>query len=290
MGLSLSLSLLCVCVCVCVCVLLGDGLETARRRVGKEHENFRERVMKRLKELKSRHTNHTTKLTRGQRKASQADPEGRPKLVYDHLPKTGGTFIKSHISRLIPDELLAVINEFDGLTGMERKANAFVLGSIRKPCPYYLSLWSFGSHGYGSLWKHMTANGTKPSDLYGRSPPYNNPEDLDRFSQWLEREAGILTNRLNQSYGIHHTNPNSTSTVDCWVHTENLVHTLRACLEIYEGRGGVVDWGHFPSPEDEHINQEVHATCEEMYDEHREALVVAKDESVFKVFGFDSCC
>ena len=211
---------------------------------------------------------------------------GHIKLVYNHLPKTGGTFVKYALAKVIPPELLGIRTEFQGFTGME-VGRDFVVGSIRHPCNYYLSLWGFGSDGKGDLYSRQTANMKKI--LYGHTPPYNNTEDLEALDRWLGRNAGVLSNRLKQSYALPG-RPFDASLVDCWLETEHLLASLERCLNLYESRGGVVKWHELPSPEDGHTNPSSHASCTEMFDETRQSIVEKRDIQIMKQFNYTSCC
>mmetsp|Transcript_23508 Transcript_23508/g.65184 ORF Transcript_23508/g.65184 Transcript_23508/m.65184 type:complete len:306 (-) Transcript_23508:1461-2378(-) len=209
--------------------------------------------------------------------------EAAPRLVFKHLPKAGGTFIRAHLGNMIPDRKLVFVDEFESLARQE--ADAFILGSIRAPCSYYLSLWSYGSHGKG--WQFSTSGRAGQMELYGLSPPFDNRADKGRLTAWLLENAGLLTSRVRQSYGLEH---HEISVVHCWIHTEQLERDLRRCLLEYEVRGGGVKWEHFPGGDAERVNSEAHAPCSRMFDSSREALVREMDGRVFSAFNYSSCC
>ena len=213
-------------------------------------------------------------------------PQARPRLVYKHFPKTGGTYVRAHLGKLIPDDMLVVIEEFDSLSSLTTDAaDSFVIGSIRAPCEYYLSLWSYGSHGKG--WQFAASDSATQQELYGRSPPFDNKQDRERLTAWLLENAALLTGRVRQSYGLER---HELAAVDCWLHTEQLHDDLRDCLLEYEARQGTVNWRSFPGEGVERLNSATHAPCEVMFDSSLQALVREMDGRVFSAFNYSSCC
>lgn len=61
-------------------------------------------------------------------------------LVYNHMPKCAGTSLTDLINDAVPHSRIE--DEFDSLTWSDN--SAFVLGSVREPCDYYVSLWAYG--------------------------------------------------------------------------------------------------------------------------------------------------
>ena len=71
----------------------------------------------------------------------------KPKLCYHHLQKAGGTFSKKVLKQLLGNEVVL---------SPERRlfCNAtkhFIIGGLRDPCSWYLSLWTYGVEGNGGL-------------------------------------------------------------------------------------------------------------------------------------------
>jgi hypothetical protein len=74
------------------------------------------------------------------------------RLVYLQLQKTGGT----HVARLLTEHLDAVqATKHSRLGG--RGGDRFVLGSVRNPWDWYVSLWAYGCGGNGTLRHRLTA-------------------------------------------------------------------------------------------------------------------------------------
>ena len=72
------------------------------------------------------------------------------KLIYIQLHKTAST----HISRLLKEVIGGNQLKKHSLASLESKHN-FVLGSIRNPWDWYVSLWSYGCRNKGSLQQRL---------------------------------------------------------------------------------------------------------------------------------------
>ena len=113
----------------------------------------------------------------------------RPTLLFDHLPKAGGTSVKAYLNKLIgthvdgkqvaartghneslsPDKWV-LVHEFESLTEAQRE-RFFTIGLVREPCSYYLSLWAFGSDGKGSERQKLGIR-RQNRRIYGQRRPY----------------------------------------------------------------------------------------------------------------------
>ena len=72
-----------------------------------------------------------------------------PIFVYNHMPKCAGNTLVDIFTASIPKRYLKIENEFDRVT--IRDNSSFVVGSVREPCDYYVSLWSYGVMSSGRL-------------------------------------------------------------------------------------------------------------------------------------------
>ena len=65
-------------------------------------------------------------------------------FLYDHLPKAGGSFIRSifekpdYAGKVIPKENYRLVDEGHSLTA-DMRHETFTVGSVRNPCEYYVS-------------------------------------------------------------------------------------------------------------------------------------------------------
>lgn len=75
------------------------------------------------------------------------------KFVYTELHKTAGTHIGKWLSRLAPGKQVGKHNVIP-----PDLRDRFVIGSIRNPWDWYVSLWAYGCERRGSVW-HQTTSG-----------------------------------------------------------------------------------------------------------------------------------
>ena len=124
------------------------------------------------------------------------------RLVYLQLQKTGSTHVAMLLDRLIGGEQIGKHNR---LPASLRAARNLVVGSIRSPWDWYVSLWGFGCDDAGGLAGRLTAGVTLRGHGYGRHPVhavralaheirrsrttwarlYSDVEDPRLFRQWL---------------------------------------------------------------------------------------------------------
>jgi len=221
-------------------------------------------------------------------------------VVYNHLPKAAGTFVKSVLQKVMPQKELLIESEFDSITKADRE-QAFTIGSIRNPCNYYVSLWAFGSIGKGTLRSYHGA--TIPDSYYGVTKSLNTSEDVRRFSAWLRYimphgKPGLESARLAFSY-VHERVPQQfgnfagpeslrnaslaslhnllqstidkfdPSSVNCWIRVENVKDDLKRCLQAFEKSTGasLVDWESFTQAvsSKENENNSQHQPCKFYY-------------------------
>jgi hypothetical protein len=250
-----------------------------------------------------------------------------PPLWYNHLAKTGGTFLRVALEDVVVGNI-GVIDEVHGLRDVSRPP--FTIGSIRNPCDYYVSLWAANSFGRGplsNLDSHLKQNlGLDLKQKFGTD------RDVAAFRRWvrvlLGQNAGLLTVRLWVKYladtperyngcvaRANCLGPTALSSetkvleevqrgnfsllADCWVRTGNLVQDTERCLRMYEqpgGKGrlpGKVRWAKWQKDTQQQNvfhNPSLHAPCKAYYDNATESLVRDRDRLVFEKFGFGQCC
>ena len=121
------------------------------------------------------------------------------KLVYLELQKTASTLIGVVLSDVIDAEVRAP--KHGSLP--EDCRSKFVVGSVRNPWDYYVSLWSFGCQGEGGM--HRRATHRKLRETARQLPKvapllhelrkpapwwrdvYSEPHTPEQFRQWLQR-------------------------------------------------------------------------------------------------------
>lgn len=86
------------------------------------------------------------------------------KLVFVELHKTGGTHLGKWLSRLVPGEQVGKHNRVP-----KELHNRFILGAVRNPWDWYVSLWGYGCDRQGSVW-HQTTRGVSWSYYWHQLP------------------------------------------------------------------------------------------------------------------------
>eukprot|EP00469_Lotharella_globosa_P009499 CAMPEP_0167774140 /NCGR_PEP_ID=MMETSP0111_2-20121227/1828_1 /TAXON_ID=91324 /ORGANISM="Lotharella globosa, Strain CCCM811" /LENGTH=237 /DNA_ID=CAMNT_0007663891 /DNA_START=1589 /DNA_END=2302 /DNA_ORIENTATION=+ len=212
-------------------------------------------------------------------------------LVYNHMPKTGGSTIKMMLAKVVRN--FRKRNENYQFEEEDFAPNTFRVTSIRSPCQYYRSLWTFGSRGGGSFHKQMVHRGYE--EYYGSKAPYDSARDLAKFEKWLQVVGSVYQDRLqrkllNKALGNQTIASSSARNIDCWVRTENMREDLQTCLKMFESRGGLVDWEAFEIYKDAHKNPSDHAKCHLYFNKARKNLVEEFNKEIFENFQFDDCC
>lgn len=297
------------------------------------------------------------------------EPPKKDRLLFNHIPKTGGTFVKTLLNAAVPNSNRAkplyacsrgISNPYiptvhfgkkhyakcgkakatesvDGPTcrnsatstcGWIRHekeshaatdaASTFVIAGIRNPCDYYLSLWAFGSAGEKSGFKLQNPD---ILPLYSKDgAPFLTAADKDLFYKWLvhPKVRGLLTERVVGSVGWQPTGTMDAAAVDCWLHSDHLLPTLRVCLKQFEARGGKVNWDKYEKTIEDNEpslsnlptsindtdadiskvtidknsirNASPHGKCSEHYNSSGIQVVMASDSDIFRLFPFDTCC
>lgn len=222
-------------------------------------------------------------------------PAANVTLLFNHLPKAGGSSIRNYLRTTIgksvsskyafetgsslPRDKWVLVPEFGRLTEAQRQ-RFFTVGLVREPCSYYLSLWSFGSKGEGAERGELARKGLL--ELYGKLPPYNNADDLERFHAWIEYEQGLLTKRFKQSYGNV-----SNARIDCWIHTETLYEDFQTCMANFRHAGG---WTTNALPKIRVNNPSNHSSCHQYYNTTTQDLVLKHEKAFYNVFSYAGCC
>ena len=195
-------------------------------------------------------------------KMTQCAPGG---LLYNHVSKTGGTSMKQMLHAasqtlgwplLLPktrnaQELAEAANPSQPLVVVQDDMRSFVLseadaaryfviGTVRPPCDYLLSQWSFRSDLLLRDTLHQTRSwhsvpvaealrASPVSHLHGQLPPYTGADDLDRLRLWVTRAENVS---LHHNLGLRYS-ANMLGRVHCWVQTQQLEAGVRRCLDEY---------------------------------------------------------
>lgn len=115
------------------------------------------------------------------------------KIIYTELHKTGGTHICTWLNQLLGGEQVGKHNRVPSYLW-----DRFILGSIRNPWDWYVSLWAFGCGGQGSVWQQTTRR-----------------VDLRYLNRQLHGEMGF--NRLHPAHWIRQALQDLRKPVKAWL-------------------------------------------------------------------------
>merc|ERR1719265_2145261 len=241
-----------------------------------------------------------------------------PKAVYDHMPKAGGTFLTELIRSAVRRRNFVNVGEFQSLSE-ELRNSSFVIGSVRNPCDYYLSLWAYGADNGGAM---MSRIPKEQKFVYNTtSPNRDSDSDILLFDKWVRMvskpgQPGIMSVRFARSYAkmdrdvgaqappsalsridleaVRRSLSNSSymDRVDCWVKADDrLDEDTRKCLNTWHIKYNVsVDWDAYLKTF-QHGNQlrSVHGKCTKYFTPSLESFVRKLEAPMFSDFGYETC-
>lgn len=135
------------------------------------------------------------------------------RFVYLQMQKTGGTRIAEILSEVVGGE--QVNPKHTSIANPDRP----VIGSIRSPWAWYVSLWAFGCQGEGGYRTSLLESYPELEHLY------SDVENTVYFREWLRVANGVMNIRYWQMYR------EDGSLVDAWVRLKFLAHDLIEALE-----------------------------------------------------------
>ena len=98
-------------------------------------------------------------------------------LVFLELHKTGCTHIRNFLSEAVAGEFVGKHNQAD--REMIKQGGRKILGSIRNPWEWYVSLWAYGCDGKGAIYNRAVS-------------------ETEREKIWLRRKKSRSTNRFSR--------------------------------------------------------------------------------------------
>jgi len=177
-------------------------------------------------------------------------------VCFEHFAKSGGTYIRTILRQLDIDFIIS--NEFERACD---KNKHFVIGALREPASYYVSMWSYGAKLSGRFFDSFEFGDGEP--VINGLPLYGDPEDNQYFINWYNHITsvnpyGLWTYRVmykyyNGSYLMddvkHLVSPAYdnyevefidilTHNVNCWIETSFMEENIRVCLQQYAAETG----------------------------------------------------
>mmetsp|Transcript_31290 Transcript_31290/g.89791 ORF Transcript_31290/g.89791 Transcript_31290/m.89791 type:complete len:339 (-) Transcript_31290:226-1242(-) len=209
---------------------------------------------------------------------SDGDTDQDERLVMNHLAKCGGSFVKHVLFESVPGTRLSVEDEALSVTDRDLRGNTFIIGLIRNPFEYYVSLWAFTSDPTTCCFKDALTPQQQQEMLSREVPVGRTAEDRERFKRWLfainSWRLGTESSRFYGSYlynwgadhrllptNWHYLRASSREIlahssevndvlanftiqgprqgpVDCWIRTESLNAGMVDCLNVFEQQVG----------------------------------------------------
>lgn len=210
-------------------------------------------------------------------------------LLYNHVPKCGGKYAAQALTTLVSPEHLRVINEYQKSTLLDQR-RCFVVSSIRDPCDYYLSLFSYGRGGHGALRNKLLRKFSNEPEM--RTVYEGARFNHTKFDVWLNHTAGIYSERVYNSH--------PDLAVDCWVRTPTADADLVACVHRFWAQGGMKaltatatlsKYDATGSLLDARVHPSEHGACENYITANIYDRVLARDQRLCDVLnGGCTCC
>jgi len=246
-------------------------------------------------------------------------------MVVDHVPKCGGTFVNFMAENSVEPAHLQLVHEEFQLGPDDVGPGKFVIGMVRNPFDYYISMWAY--QGY---WEQLSKKDFESIRPLG-DPAGSHPSDAARFKRFLDYfshpDLGLLSFLMYFSYldfdgtvpasqwpwrgtvkeflGNEATRASrtqkvtaalqalsgSSSPVDCWVRTEDATADTTSCFQQFASMGGLVNFTAFDAAlAAEHTNSHNHVACSELYDAETLQFVQTGDAALFRAFGYPLTC
>lgn len=239
-----------------------------------------------------------------------------PRLLYDHMPKADGTFLSDILRKGAEKKHFVLRREFDSLTDSDR-LNTFTVGSVRNPCDYYVSLWSYGVEQGGSLFAKVPP---EQRWVYSTKAEMKNSQaDIFAFRKWVQYMnrpgfPGIMSVRFAKSYvkGVDvdakwpPASLNDTvlrevnqklaafdkQDIKCWVHHETLVQDADSCLLKWSFHSHTrPQWGDYNEAKKASFKKaSTHAPCTAYFDAATAEMVKDAEQHIFRLFDYPTCC
>lgn len=183
-------------------------------------------------------------------------------FIYPQMQKTGCTRIGEILIELCGGQS---VGRKHGT--IAEKPDKLVIGSIRNPWAWYVSLWSFGCEGKGMIRQTI-------DDLTYHKGVYTTANDVEAFRRWLATVytllGPVMTNRYTSIYG---------NFVDAWVKLENLPTTLHNAIL----RAGYrLPYSDIVAACEVKSNTSEHKPYMEFYDHKKAQFVLRNEWEIFK--------
>lgn len=160
-----------------------------------------------------------------------------------------------------------------GIHNTENVNNQPIIGCIRNPFAWYVSLWAYGVDGKGQVYEEISRDDPDKISMF-----YTHPNDYTAFQKWLEylignKECGLLTTRFKKLY-FH----NNQYIVNHMIRQEHLEDDFRKIM-VGLGYESMLDSFTIPFK-----NVSFHDEIANYYSSEHKDLVLSKDNEIFSRF------
>jgi len=203
-------------------------------------------------------------------------------IAFKHMSKAGGRFLTSTLQDIFGSDILIVADSAESGWLLNKTADRkqFLLGSVREPCDWYVSMWGYlrDSLTKETCYKKGTCHKEAHKDHPLLSPYIQKGQKLNAsdpspagFQAFLAStigrftmNVGLVTHLFLENYGgigglvirkkrkqqvpvdatWFEATPLSelAHAPDCFIDQNGLSQNLRSCLKQYEAAGGKVSW------------------------------------------------
>jgi len=248
-------------------------------------------------------------------------PTARKKLLFLQVHKMASRSISEPLVRLkVAKGLVQILPEATTLVPSLRRrgltrSNAFVIGTVRNPCDWYVSNWKYGCL---TEWR-----GERRKQICGEKRKFT--QNVAAFRSYLTSGASIYMSRLmyddyvgtrGRSYrksrwicprgAPRNSTPAAAgcrldwkrlepvtfapTAVDCWVHLTSLDEELQSCLLQWANAAGLDPTAVLRRKAAPRIHEIKALPCSAFYTPELAAAVMQLDRPIFEYFGYTTCC
>ncbi len=223
------------------------------------------------------------------------------KYIFIHLPKCGGL----HLSKILIDnfegEFWGSHEEDYHNTLMDKITCKKIIGCVRNPLSFYVSMWAYGCKGLG--WLNIRIKELLPNKRY----LYNDPKNKEHFREWLR----LIMNPpeiLHQLYGLNNLGESKNKNIG--IFTLRYIYLYQkgdfSCLNnikddkltdyMIKQESLEKDFSYIMKDMGYHIEKSIfktrkensseHLHFKEYYDDETRKLVENKDNYIFRKFNY----
>jgi len=228
--------------------------------------------------------------------------EKNPKLLFNHIGKTGGTAVSHALYKIVPAEKLNFQEDIvDARLVADDKTDNFVIGLVRRPCDFMVSWFYEVRKDYPK----MTLDEFVEGQLTMKGMTYEphdvlslNMSNIAKANEGPYLAPHLMSQAIAQRYG-------SGDNVHCMIREHNLEAEFLDCMQKYQACGGkfqIEEGSSLATAVRTALNEAVdiahnagrsvndHPECKQLFSKDLETKVLATEQKVIDQFKLNSCC